>query len=65
MFKDADPDKINEFFVDEYLKCIRSYEIENDQQTKGINSAQKTFLISVVLIPIFSFLVISAHFFNF
>jgi len=64
LFKDKESDKINEFYVNEYLKCIKSYEIENELKTHGIDSAEKTFLISIILVPIFSSLVIGAHFFN-
>jgi len=64
-FKDLQKEEINEYFVDDYLNCIKSYETQNELQTKGINTAQKTFLCSIVLIPIFSALVIAATFFNF
>lgn len=63
-FLNADSKEIQNHFTKEYLKSIKSYEEENRDQTFGINKSQKTFLISLVMIPIFSIFVIAMVFFN-
>ena len=64
IFEDSNSEEINHHFVIEYLKSIKSYEEQNRDQTTGINTAQKTFIWSLALIPIFSILVISMAFFK-
>lgn len=64
LFENANSDDVNHHLVREYLKSIRSYEVQNREQTIGINRAQKTFLWSLVMIPIFSILVIAMMFFK-
>jgi len=61
-FKNATRDEIDDHFIEEYLKGIKSYQEQNDKQTKGINCAQKTFIWAIVMIPIFSFLVMLGKF---
>ncbi len=64
LFMDSDADTIKNRFVIDYLKSIKSYEEQNHAQTFGINKAQKTFLYSLAMIPIFSVLVVAMVFFN-
>lgn len=57
-FQDADSDQINEWAIDNYLKSIKSYEEQNNEQTKWIDYARFTFTGAIIIIPIFAFLII-------
>ncbi len=46
----------------EYLEGIKSYEIQNDLQVKGINYAQRTLVTTVIIIPIFTILILLVKF---
>jgi len=62
LFRNATDDEIEEHFITEYLKCIRSYEIQNDEQTNGINTSQKAFVGAVIMIPIFAVFILLTKF---
>ncbi len=62
LFINANTNEINEHFVEEYLKSIKSYEEQNKNQTKGINNAQISFMGSIIAIPIFGFVIILSKF---
>jgi len=61
-FKDASDQEIEEHFINSYLTCIRSYQIQNVEQTSGINTAQRTFVGAVVMIPIFAVFILLTKF---
>ncbi len=63
-FRDADSSEINEHFIKEYLESIKSYEEQNDHQTRGINKAQICFVGSIVMISVFAFFIILSKFFS-
>lgn len=63
-FQSATDSQIKEHFAKEYLKGIKSYQEQNEQQTHGINISQKMFVLAVVMIPIFSIIIILAKFFS-
>lgn len=46
--------EIENHLAKEYVKSIKSYEQQNKKQTIGINLAQRSFLIAIILIPIFA-----------
>ncbi len=61
-FKDASDQEIEEHFINSYLTCIRSYQVQNDEQTSGINTAQRAFVGAVVMIPIFAVFILLTKF---
>ena len=62
LFTNATEDELREHFTKEYLNCIKSYQQQNEEQTGGINTAQKTFVIAVAMIPIFAIFIILTKF---
>ncbi len=63
-FKNSKQSEMNEHFIEEYLKSIKSYEQQNDLQTSGINHAQICFLGSIIMVPTFAFFIILSRFFS-
>jgi len=62
LFRTATDDELEKHFITEYLNGIRSYQIQNNEQTHGINVAQRAFLVAVIMIPIFSVFILLTKF---
>ena len=62
-FKTASKEEIHDHFIREYLEGIKSYQEKNREQSKELENAQKTFMLSIVMIPIFSVFIILGKFF--
>ena len=62
LFRTGTDDELEKHFITEYLNCIRSYQMQNDEQTHGINVAQRAFLGAIVMIPIFSVFILLSKF---
>ncbi len=63
-FRNSGQSEMNEHFIEEYLKSIKSYEQQNNLQTKGINHAQTCFLGLIITIPVFTIFIILSRFFS-
>lgn len=61
-FQNASDQEIEEHFINQYLTSMRSYQIQNTEQTGGINTAQRAFVGAVVMIPIFTVFILLTKF---
>lgn len=53
-FEQSSVENYYHLMIEEHLRAIQSYQVQNRQQTIGINHAQLTFLWSVLMIPVFA-----------
>lgn len=61
-FNESSKEDFDQHFIDEYLRSIKSYQVQNHDQTVGINKAQRTMIGTIVAIPVFAFFIVLLKF---
>jgi hypothetical protein len=61
-FENSTDDEINDHFVMEYIKSIRSYEEQNNSQSGWVDHARWTFIASIGIIPFFLYILLLTKF---